>query len=340
MLLMASASGIPAVGVGLLGRPDDEILATARRFVQRSGSSDHVLLAMATGRLVSRNLRIPRMNASPRLIVTARQWWIADRHGGTSYAHGAVRNIVGVFTTANGLTLALSETKSATFIMGRTYAGRAKALVGSVLAHAELCTSPFDNVAPAQKPLMLVGTHVGGHGTELEPGEECVIAVSGRGICATGLGSVLLKPADRLRAIQLGGIGEYTTGGGWVGGGFGVSGALEGAAFAALMNTLTTRRHIDCLIRFVFDDAEATFSLTSDTPQRLQLEASALLAALRGPSAAPNVGALNLTTVAQRDPAPAAQAERARQSAGGYCGFCGAARIVSHRFCTKCGNPY
>jgi hypothetical protein len=340
MLLMASPSGMPAIGVGVLGRPDDEILATARQFVRRKGASDPVLLAMATGRIVSRDLRMPRLNLSPRFIVTPKQWWIADRHGGTPYAHGTVRNIVGVFTTTDGLTLALSETKSVRFLIGRTYADRAKALVDGVLAHAQLCTSAFDNIAPAQRPLMLVGTHVGGYGTELEPGEECVVAVSGRGICATGLGSVLLKPADRLRAVQLGGIGEYTTGGGWVGGGFGISGALEGAAFASLMNTLTTRRHIDCLVRFVFDDAEAVFSLTSDTPQRLQLDASALLAALRGPSIAPNAEALNLTTVAQREPAAAAQMEPANQTAGGFCGFCGATRTVSHSYCTKCGNPY
>lgn len=340
MLLMASPSGMPAIGVGVLGRPDDEILATARQFVRRKGSSDSVLLAMATGRVVSRDLRIPRLNVSPRFIVTPKEWWIADRHGSDSYAHGAVRNVVGAFTTTDGLTVALSDTKSARFLIGRTYADRAKTLVDGVLAHARLCTSPFDNIAPAQRPLMLVGTHVGGYGTELAPGEECVVAASGRGICATGLGSVLLKPADRLRAVQLGGIGAYTTGGGWVGGGFGISGALEGAAFASLMNTLTTRRHIDCLVRFVFDDAEAAFSLTSDTPQRLQLDASALLAAMRGPSTAPNAEALNLTTVAQRTPAPAVQTGPANHSAGGYCGYCGTDRTVSHSYCTKCGNRY
>lgn len=340
MLLMASASGMPAIGVGLLGRPDDEILATARQFARREGSSDPVLLAMATGRIVSRDLRISRLNVSPRFIVTPKEWWIADRHGSGSYAHGAVRNVVGAFTTTDGLTVALSDTKSARFLIGRTYADRAKALVDVVLAHARLCTSPFDDIAPAQRPLMLVGIHMGGHGTELEPGEECVVAVSGRGICATGLGSVLLKPADRLRAIQLGGVGEYTTGGGWVGGGFGISGALEGALIASLMNTLIARRHIDCLVRFVFDDAEATFSLTSDTPQRLQLDTSALLAALRGPSVAPNAEALNLTTVAQREPARLARIEPASQGVGNFCGFCGARRALTHAYCTGCGHAY
>lgn len=340
MLLNTSTSGTPAIGVGALMRADEAILATAGRFVRRAGSSEPVLLAMATGRIVSRDLRIPRLNLSPRFIVTPTRWWMADRHGDRSYAHGAVKDIMGVFTTADGVTVWLSETKTARFYLARQSAARAKMLIEGVLAHAQLSTSSFDDVAPGQRPLLLVGTHVGGHGSELESGEECVVAVSGRGICATGLGTVLLKSADSLRTIQVGGVGAYKTGGGWVGGGFGVGGALEGAAFASLMNTLTTRKHVDCIVRFAFDDAEATFSLTSDTPQQLQFDASALLAALRGPSAPPNAEALRLTTVAQRQAAPIGRGETHIQAAGNFCGFCGASVASAHTYCTGCGNPY
>jgi hypothetical protein len=340
MELAASKSGVPAVGVGILGQADGEILSIARKFVRRAGSSEPVLLAMATGRVVSRDLRVPRLNLSPRFVVTPRRWWIVDKEGTTSYAHGAVRDIVGVFTATDGLTVALSEKKSARFLIGRMYADRAKVLVDGLLAHARLCASPFDNIAPGQRPLMLVGTHVGGRGTELESGEECVVAISGRGICATGFGSVFLKAASSLRAIQVGGLGAYPTGGGWVGGGFGMGGVLEGAALAGLMNTLVARRHVDCLVRFVFDDAEATFSLTGEIPQRLQLDTAPLLAALRGPSPVPNAEALNPTTVAQHEPAPGVWTELSDQTAGNFCGFCGARRSSNHVYCTSCGNPY
>lgn len=323
MLLVASMSGIPAVGVGAMGRPDEEILAIARRFVRQAGSSEPVLLALATGRVVSRDLRIPRLNASPRFILTPTRWWIADRQGNASYARGAVKNIVGAFTTSDGVTVALSESKSARFVLGATNADRAKSLIETMLAHARLCTSGFETIAPTQQPLMLVGTHVGGYGTDLRPGEECAVAVSGRGICATGTGSVLLKPADRVRAILLGGVG---------------------VTVPDLLNLLAARRHLDCFVRFVFDDAEAAFSLTSDTPQRLHQDISPLSAALRSPSVPPSPEAPQPVPTARSEAAPtgwtAPAAAPAAASAGGFCGFCGTAKTPSHAYCTKCGKLY
>ncbi|MGH3416166.1 MAG: hypothetical protein ACRDSS_06855 [Actinocrinis sp.] len=340
MLLYSLVPGVPAVGVGAFGQADYEILAGANGFTRAARSNGPVLLAMATGRVVSRDLRIPRLNVSPRFIVTPEKWWIAGRRGNDIYAYGAVRDIVGVFTMTDGLAIAVSETKSARFLIGRPYATGVKALVESVLAHAQLCRAPFENLAPEQRPLMLVGTHVGGHGTDLQSGEECVVAVSGRGICATGRGSAFLRAAGGLRAIQVGGFNEYTTGSGWAGGGSGTTGAREGTAFASLMNTLITRRHVDCLVRFVFDDAEVTFSLAGDTPQRLQLDASALLAALRDPSEVPNATAVNPAAVDQRGPEPVAQIDPFSEPASGFCGFCGARRNPAHIYCTGCGRAY
>jgi len=45
------------------------------------------------------------------------------------------------------------------------------------------------------------------------------------------------------RFLRIGGAGETTTttGGGWIGGGFGVAGALEGALLAGVLNAMTTR---------------------------------------------------------------------------------------------------
>lgn len=276
---------------------------------------------MATGRVVSSQLRIPRLSLSALFIVTPTQWWITDKNAGTSYGHGAVRNIVGAFATADGVTVALSETKSARFVVGAANAGPAKSLVEAVLGHAQLCTSGFSTVAPAQPPLMLVGTCVSTLG-ELQLGEECVVAVSGRGICATGRGAILLRPADRLRAIQIGDLGVYPTPGGWARSGFGIGGALEGPALGSLMNVLAMRRHVDCLVRFIFDDAEAAFSLAGDTPQRLHAEASALVAAVGGSGAA------------------AVQPAAEPAAVDGSCRFCGAQRVPSHAFCGRCGNPY
>lgn len=349
MLLSGSESGLPAVGLGVLGRADEALLATARRFVKRAGAQEPVLLAMSTGRVSAHGLTIPRLNVSPLLVVGPTRWWIVDRHGERFHARGRTGNIIGTFIDGDGVTVGFSETQNATFNTGQMAAFYVKTIIDGVLAHARLSAANFAAVASGQPPLLLVGTHVGGQGTDLAYGEPCVVAVSGRGLCAMGAGSVLLQSADRLRAVQIGAT----------------TGPIESAALANLMNTLMMRRHADCLIRFVFDDAEATFSLAGDTPDRLQLDAAALIAAIQNPPAppkaqpparevppareapvswvAPSAAGTTAAAPAQTPaiPVPAAPVPAVPVPAEArFCGHCGARREPSHVFCTACGKSF
>ena len=76
-------------------------------------------------------------------------------------------------------------------------------------------------------------------------------------------------PYDEVTSLQIGGRGvlNSTTGGGWIGGGFGPTGSLEGIAFASIMNALTTRKHtaIETLIEFSAG-ARALIVLTESEP--------------------------------------------------------------------------
>jgi hypothetical protein len=63
-------------------------------------------------------------------------------------------------------------------------------------------------------------------------------------------------------------------GGGFFGGGFGVTGALEGMAVAALLNTLTTRSEIQTIIRFEGSDLEAFFFHSKTPPDKLRIALS------------------------------------------------------------------
>jgi hypothetical protein len=56
-------------------------------------------------------------------------------------------------------------------------------------------------------------------------------------------------PFDEVTAVEVGGRGEVTTGGGFIGGGFGLSGFLLGAATANVLNGLTTRTNVETLLR-------------------------------------------------------------------------------------------
>jgi hypothetical protein len=75
---------------------------------------------------------------------------------------------------------------------------------------------------------------------------------------------------DSILQLQFGGRGvvSNTTDGGWVGGGFGLSGALKGAAIANLMNALTTRTttSIETVINFAWDGGSIALLNTTWPP--------------------------------------------------------------------------
>lgn len=99
------------------------------------------------------------------------------------------------------------------------------------------------------------------------------------------------------------------------------------------MNWLTTRKHLDSLLRLTTDEAEATFAVQTHAPGRLEIELGALLASLRPAGAPRGSGALKLTTLAERDPAEAPARPLARR----FCGKCGGAALADDAFCRSCG---
>ena len=124
----------------------------------------------------------------------------------------------------------------------------------------------------------LEAIYAGGNSFTLVSGQEGEMLIQPRGITFRPNDSETYwsKDLGELLGVQVGGEGVFTTGGGWIGGGFGIQGALKGAAFASVMNLLTTRVHNDCLIRFVFEDEDLTFQVTSHTPNELEYELTGL----------------------------------------------------------------
>lgn len=126
-----------------------------------------------------------------------------------------------------------------------------------------------------QSSVLIEGIFIGGAGVPLEPGQEVTIKADKYGLTISqGEHGLWHKSYEGLIGLQASGEGLFQTGGGWVGGGFGVAGALKGAAFASIMNALTTRTHIDCLVRFVYPGVDASFKILSHTPEDLQIALS------------------------------------------------------------------
>jgi hypothetical protein len=120
-----------------------------------------------------------------------------------------------------------------------------------------------------------VCTYLGGYGAdELTVGDEYFLSFAKDLVTARatqGNVNVWQANSDDL-AVEVDGKGKYQTGGGVFGGGFGVRGAIKGAAIAEIINVLTTRERVDTVIRLVTKSATLYFGHGVRTPEELRIE--------------------------------------------------------------------
>jgi hypothetical protein len=91
---------------------------------------------------------------------------------------------------------------------------------------------------------------------------------------------------DEIEDVEIGGPGLVKTGGGFIGGGFGAVGAVEGMAIAAVLNALTTRVTVKTVVRVQGAACELFFLHTTVTPEQLRIYMSRALGAIRSARAA------------------------------------------------------
>jgi hypothetical protein len=162
-------------------------------------------------------------------------------------------------------------------------------------------------------PLSLPIIWLGGHGqpASVKPNELGKLSFRSDALEINGD----LLPWSELLEVVVGGPGAFKTGGGWVAGGFGVAGLVEGALLGAALNKLTTKKHVETEIRFVFNDAELNFVTNQALPDELDLFLSPLRAYIRKSAA---------TTKPD--------------SQGKFCSNCGN-KLDGAKFCSGCGSP-
>lgn len=331
---------MPAAAGVTYRRNAADITNKAASYLRSNGGADEKLvLALNAGRIVGKGVSFPRWHLYPIIAVTTSAVRLLDRTGTEQLAALVLTDVLWGRTSTDGVLLELTRGRSLKLLVGGP--SSEKILFGLLAAVAQaLGAAAGDTPVAAQQPVLLRGEHRGGYGTGLTGGSSAVVALDGRTVSVLTSDDCFTRAVSELAGVQLGGAGAYTTGGGWFGGGFGIGGALEGAALASLMNGLTTRQHMDTLLRLVFPDAELTFAVVTHTPGQLELELAPLLAWLRGGSV-PGGSALGLHTVAARQPATApisedvASSEQAR-----FCPGCGRARGREDAFCSGCGKPY
>jgi len=116
--------------------------------------------------------------------------------------------------------------------------------------------------------------YLGGHGHRLVPGAAYELSIEADAAfrcLATDNTVVAAVEAASVIEVDVAGPGAYTTGGGWIGGGFGLEGALQGAVTAQVLNTLTTKKHVSTIIRISTRDTVAVFECDTVIPEQLQL---------------------------------------------------------------------
>ena len=86
---------------------------------------------------------------------------------------------------------------------------------------------------------------------------------------------------SQVEDVEIGGPGLVRSGGGFTGGGFGLSGAVEGMAIAAVLNAMTTRTSIKTVVRIQGTGCELFLLHTRLTPEQLRIEMSRTLAVIR-----------------------------------------------------------
>lgn len=131
-------------------------------------------------------------------------------------------------------------------------------------------------------------TLLGGHGLDvgLTPGTECTLTFTGEGLLVHQPYDhiVLLRsPYATAAVLELSGPGRERKTAGVFGGGFGVTGALEGMVAATVLNTLTSRTTIKTIIRYQAEALEAFFHCSSETPQELRVRLSKVLSLISPP---------------------------------------------------------
>jgi hypothetical protein len=101
--------------------------------------------------------------------------------------------------------------------------------------------------------------------------------------------------------LTISGPGTVTSGGGFIGGGFGVEGAIEGIAVAGLLNALTTRSKIQTFISLVCVSGELHLHFGSLEPGALRIAMAGVFVALRRWDPAWRQAALNRLDLARGD---------------------------------------
>ncbi len=132
------------------------------------------------------------------------------------------------------------------------------------------------NLKPDLSRRVVFGIVLGGSGFSVGVGMRCLLEFSSEHISIYILSENQWKPIATMKyvdvnSLQFGGRGAITSGGGWVGGGFGLTGIITGAVLASALNQITTRSTIESVIYFQTVSGELILFNNQYPPDQLRI---------------------------------------------------------------------
>jgi hypothetical protein len=127
----------------------------------------------------------------------------------------------------------------------------------------------------------LSGLVLGGAGVPVASGVRIDVTLERTGLTMAAHDEVIRWAWSDVIAISIRGPGKVTSGGGFIGGGFGVDGAVVGIATASLLNALTTRTSILTIVQLDFTDGELFLHTDAAEPEALRISLSPAFVAQR-----------------------------------------------------------
>jgi hypothetical protein len=94
-------------------------------------------------------------------------------------------------------------------------------------------------------------------------------------------GDLVFVPYREVTTLEIGGPGATRSGGGFIGGGFGLEGAAEGMLIASALNALTRRTRIDTVLCVQSTSSELFFHISDETLDALRRRLSPAFTAIR-----------------------------------------------------------
>jgi hypothetical protein len=122
---------------------------------------------------------------------------------------------------------------------------------------------------------------LGGYGYPIPLGPPLTVTASAAGFTFQGAAEAVTVPMANVTAIDVGGPGRTTSGGGFIGGGFGIDGAVTGMLIATALNALTTRTSTLTVVAVIATDGEVWFGYGGAEPAAVRVELSPAFVAVR-----------------------------------------------------------